>query len=455
MTVLVLGLVLAAAGSTELEGAATAGVLVAGRPQAASVSMSVHGRAEVSREFGRYFLEGHASVLFSPLGGGGSSVSDLGSRLTFGYRPLGFVERVSLEVLPFNPWLRLPSFDWANAWGRPLFPAASFAPVLTAEVATKAGSVWVSARFKTVQDLLSGQQVLVVEPIVVLAVPLGPAFRLEARFAWLNDGTSPALATLGVKLPLTGAGGGARLSWTLNEPVGPALDLMTYGSDPLRFERFFALERRRSPVAAQVMLEGGAAGQQLADPERFGEGKTQFMGWVDLQARVRLRDVRLFATARAQSVTLALFDMQGFVPATALTPTQETGPLIAGYLGADVTIPSAKLTPGLLLRVTRYGWLRSPLVAPGGNNPIPGSLTHAVMVGPNGFIRFLGDRPVAPFLAATASLRWEVVSFASMVTEVQVEKDLNDYSDSGLLIVQPMSSDQLTVTAQLYLQGRF
>lgn len=450
---------LAAAGSTEVEGALTAGGVLQSRQQAGAVDALIHGRLDVSRDFGRFFAEAHASVVFR--GGGltpGVGLSDLGSRFSVGYRPVGFVERVSLEVMPFNPLLRLPSFDWANVWGRPTFLVQAVTPVLTAELATKAFTVWLSGRFKQVLNPLSQVNELSVDPIVGLELPLPSGLKLEARFGWFSYGLNPTLGSLGLEVPLNGGGGGARLSWTWNEAVGPAIDLVTYRNDPLRFERFFASEPRRAPFAAQLTLEAGAGAEHLADPGTFGKGKTQPMAWADLQARIRLRDVRLFATARVHSVTFSVFDFHGLPPFTALDRSvTQSAPLVAGYLGADWTIRALRLTPGLLFRVTQYGWLRFPAVAPGGNNPVPGAGVgewRTSAIGPDLRVSTLYGE-VAPFIAAKVSARWEVLSFASVVAEVDVEKDLNDYRVPVVGMGFQPQTDQITVMGQLYLQARF
>lgn len=455
MNAWVVGLVLAAAGSAEVEGAVTVqGVLVRG-PASAGVDAAVHGRVDSSGDYGRFFVEGHASILFRS---NWTGLQDLGSRLAFGYRPVGFVQRLSLEVIPFNPAVRLASFDWANSWGVPLVGQPGLAPLVTGIVNTRAGTAWLSGRFKVLRNSLSQLNEVVPELFAGVDLPLSLGVRLEARGAWLSNGFEASLGYLGVKLPLPGGGGGARLSWTWNEPVGPALDLHTYATDPLRFERFFVTQSHRSPFAAWIALEAGGGTQQLADAARFGLGKSQAMGWVDLQARLRLRDVRLFFTARAQSLTMAVFDRGGLPPGLAFVEGQVTSPLMAGILGADWTFRPLKLTPGVLLRATQPAWVRTPLVSTGGNNPPPGLAPRTLYVLRDGTTGRLGPgKAVAPFLSATVSLRWDVVSFASVVTEIDVEKDLNDYtvvtSESDL--PPPTSGDQVTVRGQLMLQARF
>ncbi len=459
MNGLVVGLLLAAAGSTEVEGAITAGGRLE-QKKSASLEAVVHGRLDVSRDFGRFFIQGRASVLFS---GGtlGLGLKDLGSRLTVGYRPLGFVERISLEVIPFNPVIRLASFDWANAFGASTaFPISALPenvvfPMLTAVVDTRAGSAWFGARFRAVRNDVAEITEILPDLLFGIDLPLSNGLRLEARGAYLNHGFNASFASQGIEQRLVGGGAAARFSWTLNEPVGPPVDLVTYATDPLRFERFFVSEPRRSSVAAWVGLEGGAGAQRLPDRDRFGQLKTDAMGWADLQVRLRLRDVRLFGTARVQSVTLLAFDRLGIQGGA--TPLSSTAtPSVTGIIAIDGMIRSLRLTPGAQLRIMQYGTLRDFQTGPLGNNPPPQGAS-AVLIGPNSAIATIPDgTPVAPVLAAKVSARWEVASFASVVGEFEVEQDFNP----TLFVDNPQQVSTrvvppLHLTGQLYVQARF
>lgn len=452
MNGLVVALMLAAAGSTEVEGAITTGGRL-DQKKSASLLAVVHGRLDLSRKFGRFFIAGRASVLVN-----GSTLAlglrDLGSRLTVGYRPLGFVESVSLEVIPFSPSIRLASFDWASAWGAT--PENVLFPMLTGLVDTRVGSAWFGARFRAVLNEVDKVTEILPDLFFGLDVPLANGFRLEARGAYLNHGANIGFASQGIQQRLVGGGGAGRLSWTLNEPVGPPVDLVTYATDPLRFERFFVSEPRRSNVAAWVGLEGGGGAQRLADPDRFGRLKTDPMGWADLQVRLRLRELRLFGTARVQSVTLLAFDRLG-VFAGGATPRDSTAtPSVTGIFAIDGLIRTLRLTPGAQLRLTQYGTLRFFQSGPLGNNPPPQGAT-TVLFGPNFAFGSIPDgTPVAPVFAAKVSARWEVASFASLVGEFEVEQDFNP----TLFVDSPQSISMQVVppphlTGQLFVQARF
>ena len=83
---------------------------------------------------------------------------------------------------PFNATTRLPSFDWANAWGLPPLGDV-FVPVLTAEVATQAGSLFVSGRFKSVLNNLINLNEVRPDLFVGVELPLASGLQLELRAA--------------------------------------------------------------------------------------------------------------------------------------------------------------------------------------------------------------------------------------------------------------------------------
>lgn len=453
MNAFVVGLVVAA-GSTEVEGAVSISGLLARHPQAGTTFVEAHARVDLSREFGRFFVDGRASLLANGAASG-VGFGDLGSRLRVGYRPAGVVESVSLEILPFNSTLRLVSFDWANAWGQPGLPPYPMAPVLTAELTTKALRFSFSARFKSVSNAVSSFNEVAPDFFAGVDATLPMNLRFELRGATLSRGLNGPLGGLGIALPLTAAGAGARLSWNWHEAVAPAVDLTTYATDPTRFERLFVAETRRVPFAATLGLEAGGAGQQLADPAAFGKGKTQLMGWADFQARLRLHQFRLFGTLRVQSVTHPIFDFPGVPPGTAFAADTVTSPAVVGFLGADYAIRALRLTPGVLLRIVEPAWVGFPRLPFGGDSPPPAEQgTRYTYWLPSGIFGIVpAGRRVAPILGAKASARWDVVSFVSVVTELDVEVDLNDPTIPGLESAQ--RTDRVRVRGQLLMQTRF
>lgn len=442
MNALVVGLVVAAAGTTQVEGAVTAsgGLASSEAAHLGFVNAELHGRLDVSRDFARFFVEVHGSVLMR---GGVSALAfkDLGSRVTFGYRPGLTVKRVAVEVLPFTPTLRLPSFDWANAWGNTQSPElVPVAPVVTGEVALEGATFWLSARLKAPLDPIQNVNQVRPDLIAGAEVELSSQVRAEFRGAWLQWGPNPVFAQIGINQPMFALGAGARLSWTYREYVGPQVDLYTYADDPLRFQRFFRDEPGRSSVAAWLALEGGGAGAQLSDPDRFGKTRVQPMAWVDGQARVRVGDLRLFATVRVQSANFIAFDFPGTTgaPFTALASGVASGAYVAGFLGANFMLSALRLTPGVLLNLAR-----------------PASFTS----GPNTRYFWGRDRIgllfdgalLQPILHVNASLRWDVLAFLSVVGAFDVEKNFNLAGQDPL---NP-ADNTLWLRGQVYAQARF
>lgn len=196
--------------------------------------------------------------------------------------------------------------------------------------------------------------------------------------------------------------------------------------------------------------------QQFADPDAFAKGKLEPMGWVDLQARIRLRDLRLFGTARVQSFSLLVFDWPGVPPYTASPNNAQSTPSFTGIVGADWTIRSLRLTPGVLFKLIQNASVQFAELT-GGNNPPP-ALGRKLVVGPNGWISSIPlDEGVRPTIAVKVFTRWDLVSFASLIFELEVSKDFNDalLVISGTGMGSPIDTSIVTVNGQLFLQARF
>lgn len=456
MHALVLGLVVAAAGDpVEVSAAFTAGAEVVARDARLSDGAQGWGHLglTVRRDFDAAFVELSGSVLAT-----GNlltfSLRDLGSRVTLGTRLDGFVREFRLELLPFNPVLRLPYFDWANAVGKPTAVDAAFTPALAVEARTTLGTAWLATRFRSILNHLQATNELRPDLMfgVDLALPAGLAFGV--RGAWLQYGLHPALAQQGITRESRALLASGRLEWTWKEPVGAAVDLATYASDPLRFTRFFTLEPRTTDRAATLALEGGAATQLLVSQSEFARQREQLAGWVDLQARVRLHELRLFATARYQSLTLLTFDAQGLPPTYALSDGATVLPRLTGFLGFDWRWRRAGLTPGVLLSVWRPAAITQQRFDFGGANPPPGlEGVRTVIVEPDLLLRVLpADAPVRPAGSLRFSLRWDPVAALTVLAYVDAEKSWNEWYVVG---GEPTALDLVVVRTQLQLQARF
>lgn len=436
MTAWVLGVVLAAGSGFSAAGAVTTGFDVTAWEGSQLATGSLHGHLALRQELGRVWFSAEGSVLLTPRA---SPLSDLGSNLTIGYQLDGFVKALRLEVTPFFlPMSRRASFDWLGNWVTDA--VAPFGPTLAGEITTTAGSAWVAVHFKRpALEMTPNPAALTTHAFLGLDVSLPASLRLELRGAWVHYRDN-----LGVVSQLTGEelsslGGAGRLSWTWNDEVGAMVDFFDYAADPTRFTRFAALERRRTPRAAQVFLEGGVVGQRLADPSRFGAMTTQVGGWLDGQGRLRLGDVRLFATARLQSAEHVLAPAQELM-VSALEPNLERIPAVEGRVGADVTLGRSKVTPGLLVSVLRPAAVRWNT----GQIRIPAT-----------FSLLPPDARVEPVVTTRASVRWDPAPFVALVTELALSSDPNHFVVRDSIEFQGRTLAPLIFRAQLFAQGRF
>jgi hypothetical protein len=394
-------LVMVLASAMETDGAVT----VFARPTAEAPNAGLHLRWRLRGDFGHFFVEGRASLMIDV--DATNPFQDLGSSLSFGFRSDTFLRELRLTLWPTNADPVLPVFDWANALGRVSGPT----PAVGLRAETSFGNLWATVRLRHPTDLgwiERENPLLYPEVFGGSDTSLPNGFEVGMRAGWFHDGEgSKSFVPEGTYNnsvhTLTFAG---RASWTHRESIGAAMDFDLYRTDPARFERFFAPETRREPFAVVLALEAGGADQSsvIAGPDIRSERHRDTV-WVDLQARVRVRDVRLFLTGRLQ--TTNRFDFTevrwGF--------TQDDGDIGAAQLtfigGFDWNWALVNLMPGVLLGVVNT---------------------------PSGF--------ASSVLFAKTTLKWQPVPFFIAALEVHFEQNWN-------------LAQQQSVRAQVMAQFRF
>jgi hypothetical protein len=377
--------------------------------------------------------------------------ADLGSSLRISAQPSGWDggEGLSVELFPFNGVRVRTAFDFANDWGQPVL-GVSFAPVVRFGIQRRRWTTWAALRANTTTN--SGQT----KPRIAwgglggFSFLLHPQLRLEVATTLQDRGNNPAPNFIAKSASLLAYGGSARVSWSHNNGVRPALDLVTYAADPERFERFAAPESYALASAAALSLEGGWAAQQMVNPQSSLRVTEQAAWYVDAQARLRIRNLRLFLTGRVRSLTLIVFDQPAFYNSTAFLPSQHLEPHLAGFFGLDYHLAALGLTPGLLVRLIRPAFRFSAPGDPlGGNNP-PGAIGNIAVVREAFTNSTLpAGSSVRPVLGVSASLRFEHFAPLTVLTQLDVERDWNASSFQVQTFVgRPVTTVSLTAVAQ-------
>lgn len=439
-----------AAGPT-VSGAATVGLSLVGNGSL-SVSPVVATRLGATQVTQVGIVRGRFAALL-PLLPESARAADLGTFLEF-ERPFTGGGSWRLRLEPFNPSMRLVTFDWANAFGR-LFPTVTgFSPVLAADLRLGVFEGFVSLRSTARFDQITGGGAASFDVLAGAKVTAGD-WAVEARVTRLTAGAHPSFALQGKSEEQWALFGASRVSWTRHGGVGLPLDLVTYGQDPSRFERFFeAVEPGSSPMAATVSLEGGAGVQRLGSSTMFQTMVLQPLGYADAQGRLRFGQTRLFARVRGSTASFVPADVQGFPPNFEMGDVTAT-PAVMAFLGVDQTFSRWHLTPGVLLRLTRPATVTRAFDF-GGNAPPPG------LAGPrtialsdlNNLTIFAPGTAVAPRFAAKASLRWTPADALSVVGEVEAVVDPTTvrFDPMGT----PLGPDLMVTTrTQLFVQARF
>jgi hypothetical protein len=377
---------------------------------------------------------------------------DLGSFIEF-ERPFVDGGGWRLRLEPFNPSMRLVTFDWANALGRVFPEQTGFSPVLSADLQRGAFEGFISLRPTWHQNTTSGPRAAYLDWMVGAKLS-SSAWAIEARGGRFAYGPNSDLLRVGITAEQWTVFGAARLSWNHGGGVDGPLDLVTYAQDPRRFERFFSRLRFESAVAATLSLEAGAGGQPLLDPSRFMATALVPLGYADLQARLRFGQTRVFATARLSTFSFIQADAPGIPLGFAPSPDGILAPALTGFLGADTSFSRWKLTPGILLRVTQPATLTRVLLDFGGNAPPPGFVPGAFVSVLDGLndVSVVGSVPL-PRFAAKASLRWTPIDEVALVGEFELVVTPPRTAAPGRLAAVPIGA--LTTQTQLFVQARF
>ncbi len=291
-------------------------------------------------------LRVHGAMQLTP----SSGLKDLGSSVAAVlHGPAG---ALGVELFPLTSNRVRVAFDWANTWS--VQPGLRPAPVAVLSWDWAKLRAWFALRVDTVDVDPTGALEARWSTLGGLRFTRG-AFTAEVRGGQVAKeprGTS-AHHQQGVS---------AQVTWSHNGGVDAPWDPMTYRTDPERFERQFERGLTDSRRAAWLAAEAGYV--EHVGTVATGQGALKYPGgYLDLQARVRLSRVRLFATGRLRTAGLLLSDPVFNTGTDWSQPLGETLDVTA-MLGADgsVSLGRAWLTPGLLLRLRAPGTvtLRGP-----------------------------------------------------------------------------------------------
>ena len=445
-------------GSAEAQAAAFVAVEPANARVGELAALRVDGTFAVGQ---RAWLRGMFATFVAPAGSSftlpGYAPKDNGSTFTLGFgSPDAAMGELSFTVAPLGSQRIRPTFEWADASGRPLAE--------TAPAPTFLGS-WRSERLEAFAALHVGNGAVVFTNATELlpgglagvSLLLGSGWTLEGRGAVYDRGDNPSLAYQGVRKRVAAWGATARLGRSLGGGVEPQWDPVTYAGDPELFERPLARGSGTEPVAATVLLESGAATQPLRDPNVFGATTPEPAGYVDFQARLRLGGLRLYATVRARSMSLVVFDVPGF-PQDFATGRISIRPELSAIAGAELRLASW-LSPNVLLRVRRPAALGVPALDSAGNVLPPGSHgSHTILIyGPARYADLPLGVDAQPEVTATVSARLEPSPDVLVLLNLDGRYNPNavTFRDSPMFVATPVWEPSFTLSGSATLLVHF
>ncbi|MGV3622042.1 MAG: hypothetical protein ACO1OB_14565 [Archangium sp.] len=267
--------------------------------------------------------------------------------------------------------------------------------------------------------------------------------RFGVRGAWLPS----SMINLNLSSPQFVASG--RMEVTFGHAIAPLPDFVNYGTDPSRFERL--LVTPQAGEAVQFSLEGGLLGSHLGarSPGLPVPDVRRLDGWVDVQVRVQAGEWRLAATGRLQT-------WQVLQPIGTPTRSVDFEPRLLGLLGASWTARSIRLTPALLVGVSRRASATSGPPSFEGANPPPG------LTGPRIIVRDREDTAIypgtesPPKFQAGGSLTWQPIDQLVLISALDVTTGRTFvFRDSSASIAEPVEVQATTVRGQVLAQFRW
>lgn len=283
-----------------------------------------------------------------------------------------------------------------------------------------------------------------------------PVLRLEASGGYFQKGVNPEPQVLGV--PVNSRGLSAEAVLHQGVPVGTSVDFALYKNDPNHYTNFFKPEVYPGGLSYTLSLEGTFLQQTLADPDVFGQSRTQNALASALQARAKLDRLRVNLLGLYRTLSYIQFNVPGFPPffdfAGGTTQTPE------GFVavGADYYFPAAHFTPGIIAGIQRPASFSTNGVL-GGNNP-PAGITGArtvVVTDVNTFSVLPSGSDPVNVLSLKATGRLQISDYIAAVGEAYYTKDGNrtTFKDDVLGVSQPSFQKPDILGFNLLLQARF
>ncbi|MDP3275256.1 MAG: hypothetical protein Q8Q09_08690 [Deltaproteobacteria bacterium] len=339
---------------------------------------------------------------------------------------------LSVTFFPFDTDRFRVGYLWDLSWGgNDIFPRrVGGAPGVRFAYDSGVFSAW--AGFKTAQIVVPLPVVVNSGDIEVVrvqetqyaglaGVSIRPAdiFRLDASGGFFQQGAFDFPGLRGK--PAFIFGGSVRAVLNQGMPAATSIDMMLYRNHPdFPMQLFRPESYTPGRVTWNVSGELAVVDQQLADINAPGRTNYQLGLAGALQGRVKIGYLNLGATALYRDVAFLLRNVPSFIPFQTFPTDAQLTPEFFFAANADYRIPSANLTPSIIVGLQ--------LPATFGSVVREGSLESArtLVIRRAGNFSILppGERAI-PIVSVRAAMRWDLSSIFGIIGWVQYVRDQN------------------------------
>lgn len=257
-----------------------------------------------------------------------------------------------------------------------------------------------------------------------VGVHLGDMAMWELNGGYFQSGTNRKPDVVGE--PVDSMGVSTRISVFDGLSPSTSIDFRLYQNTPEFVDSFLSeAPELVEDFSWKVSLEASFLNQTLGDPDRVGGTQSQpaIAGGLNLDLAKDHWNVAVDVLFR--DLAFVLFNVPSLDPMNAFPEASEQDPEILAAISGQVHLPTAHLTPGLLLGVQVPAAYRGlPPSLPNPSDIATGEQTVVVRNARN-FEPLPAGESVLPVFSAKVSLRWDLSQLLSVVAQAQYSHDRN------------------------------
>ena len=312
---------------------------------------------------GHHELEGAFVMRINNLAEDRLDLTDAGTYLRYAYwfdadrnRP----ERISVTAFPTSANRFRLGYSYRLSWGGSgVYRRSDTAkPGIKIQYDGANGYAFVGAKSSVVLDSSTAEETAALGVLAGAGYDVNDMLRIEANAGLFDRGNNELQDVINEKVILFGAS--TQISLHKGMPVGRSIDFALYRNDPERIRQLFRRPIWEGGTSWLVAAEATVLGQTLKDPNVTGGTTTQLGFAGDVNARLKVGNVRYRLDLQARNLAFILHRTPSLPTYSQFPDEYEESPNLFAAVGADYRIPKSRVTTGLILGVDMPATLTNP-----------------------------------------------------------------------------------------------